>query len=110
VESTAWEIESRTLERVLEPFFTTKSTGQGTGLGLSVVHGIVAAHHGSITVDTSLGQGSTFHVLLPATAEPLSSPAGHEQAARVEAHGERVVYLDDDETVMLVMVRILERA
>jgi signal transduction histidine kinase len=110
VKDTGSGMDTRTLERVFEPFFTTKSTGQGTGLGLSVVHGIVAAHHGSITVETSLGEGSTFHVLLPATAEPLALPAGHEQAARVEAHGERVVYLDDDETVMLVMVRILERA
>ena len=99
-----------TLERVFEPFFTTKSTGQGTGLGLSVVHGIVAAHHGSITVDTLLGEGSTFHVLLPANSEPLALPADHERAALAEAHGEHVVYLDDDEPVMLVMVRILERA
>ncbi len=103
-------MDARTLERVFEPFFTTKSTGQGTGLGLSVVHGIVTAHHGSIAVDTGLGEGSTFHVLLPATSEPLSLPAIHERAALVEAHGEHVIYLDDDETVMLVMVRILERA
>jgi len=103
-------MDVRTLERVFEPFFTTKSTGQGTGLGLSVVHGIVSAHHGSITVDTLLGQGSTFHVHLPATAKPLALPASHEQATLTEAHGEHVVYLDDDETVTLVMVRILERA
>jgi signal transduction histidine kinase len=110
VKDTGSGMDMRTLERVFEPFFTTKSTGQGTGLGLSVVHGIVVAHHGSITVDTMLGQGSTFHVLLPATSGPLSLPASSDLAASVEAHGEHVVYLDDDETVMLVMVRILERA
>jgi signal transduction histidine kinase len=110
VKDTGSGMDVRTLERVFEPFFTTKSTGQGTGLGLSVVHGIVAAHHGSITVDTLLGEGSTFHVLLPANSEPLALPAEHERAALAEAHGEHVVYLDDDETVMLVMVRILERA
>ncbi|MFL6626222.1 MAG: response regulator [Vitreoscilla sp.] len=110
VKDTGSGMDARTLERVFEPFFTTKSTGQGTGLGLSVVHGIVAAHHGSITVDTLPGEGSTFHVLLPATSEPLPLPASHERAAMVAAHGEHVVYLDDDETVMLVMVRILERA
>jgi len=103
-------MDARTLERVFEPFFTTKSTGQGTGLGLSVVHGIVATHHGSITVDTLPGVGSTFHVLLPAASAPLALPARHEQAALVQGHGEHVVYLDDDETVMLVMARILERA
>jgi signal transduction histidine kinase len=110
VKDTGSGMDARTLERVFEPFFTTKSTGQGTGLGLSVVHGIVAAHHGSITVETSPGEGSTFHVLLPATSKPLPLPAGRMQAAPMEAHGEHVVYLDDDETVMLVMVRILERA
>ena len=110
VRDTGSGMDARTLERVFEPFFTTKSTGQGTGLGLSVVHGIVAAHHGSITVDTLVGEGSTFHVLLPANSEPLALPADRERAALVEAHGEHVVYLDDDETVMLVMVRILERA
>jgi signal transduction histidine kinase len=109
VKDTGSGMDPRTLERVFEPFFTTKSTGQGTGLGLSVVHGIVAAHHGHITVDTGVGKGSTFHVLLPATSEPLAQPASHERAAPVEAHGEHVIYLDDDETVMLVMVRILER-
>lgn len=110
VKDTGSGMDARTLERVFEPFFTTKSTGQGTGLGLSVVHGIVAAHHGSITVDTVLGEGSTFHVRLPATSKPQSLPASHERAALVEAHGEHVIYLDDDATVMLVMVRILERA
>ncbi|MEP6502517.1 MAG: response regulator [Betaproteobacteria bacterium] len=110
VKDTGAGMDARTLERVFEPFFTTKATGEGTGLGLSVVHGIVAAHHGDITVDTQLGEGSTFHVHLPATSEPLALPTVHERAALVAAHGEHVVYLDDDETVMLVMVRILERA
>ena len=110
VKDTGSGMDVRTLERVFEPFFTTKSTGQGTGLGLSVVHGIVAAHHGSITVDTLPGEGSTFHVLLPATSQSLSLPTGDERVAPVQAHGEHVVYLDDDATVMLVMVRILERA
>jgi len=103
-------MDPRTLERVFEPFFTTKSIGQGTGLGLSVVHGIVAAHHGSISVDTVPDGGSTFHVLLPATPGPSALPADHGRTVPVKAHGEHVVYLDDDETVMLVMVRILERA
>jgi len=110
VQDTGSGMDLRTLERLFEPFFTTKPTGQGTGLGLSVVHGIVEAHHGSITVDTLLGRGSTFHVHLPAASEPLALPPHDMQAALMEAHGEHVVYLDDDETVMLVMVRILERA
>ncbi|MEO6278014.1 response regulator [Roseateles sp.] len=111
VQDTGTGMGAPTLERIFEPFFTTKSAGQGTGLGLSVVHGIVVSHHGSITVDSQPGAGSTFHVLLPATASPLMMQPAAEHAAPLEAaRGEHVVYLDDDETVMLVMVRTLERA
>ncbi|WP_077034388.1 response regulator [Pelomonas sp. KK5] len=111
VKDTGSGMDASTVQRVFEPFFTTKSAGQGTGLGLSVVHGIVASHHGSITVDSQPGMGSTFHVHLPA----ISSPPALQVVARAvvparAAGGEHVVYLDDDETVMLVMVRILEKA
>jgi len=111
VKDTGSGMDPSTLERVFEPFFTTKSAGQGTGLGLSVVHGIVASHHGSITVDSQVGEGSTFHVLLPATSPSPTLLLAAEPVAPVQAaRGEHVVYLDDDETVMVVMVRILEKA
>jgi signal transduction histidine kinase len=111
VTDTGSGMDQLTLERVFEPFFTTKSAGQGTGLGLSVVHGIVATHHGGITVDSQVGQGSTFHIHLPAASAPPALLRPAELVAPVQAaHGEHVVYLDDDETVMLIMVRTLERA
>lgn len=110
VKDTGIGMDAATLARIFEPFFTTKSVSQGTGLGLSVVHGIVTAHQGSIAVDSTPGQGSTFHVYLPATAATPAATVIQRPQAPLQGQGEHVVYLDDDETVMLVIERILARA
>ncbi|HEX2010487.1 MAG TPA: response regulator, partial [Roseateles sp.] len=98
-------------ERIFEPFFTTKPVGRGTGLGLSVVHGILAAHHGAIDVESEPGQGSAFHMYFPCVEQQADATIA--QAAAPEAimgHGEHVLYVDDDETMILVVERILQRA
>jgi PAS domain S-box-containing protein len=63
------------LARIYEPFFTTKAVGHGTGLGLSVVHGMIADHGGTIHVESTLGQGTTFTIYLPRLVEPRTEEA-----------------------------------
>jgi two-component system NtrC family sensor kinase len=69
-------IPKANLQRIFDPFFTSKEMGKGTGLGLSVSHGIVSAHGGTIKVESTLGEGSTFHVCLP-----VDPPAGDTESA-----------------------------
>ena len=66
-------MDSATAERIFEPFFTTRKVGRGTGLGLSVVHGIVEAFNATILVDTMAGADSTFRVFFPIGGAPLPS-------------------------------------
>ncbi len=105
-------MDSAIRERLFDPFFTTKPVGQGTGLGLSVAHGIVRGHGGSISVDTAPGQGSTFHVRLPLAeaAAALQPDAGGPAAAPAPGIGRHVLVLDDDEVMALTAQALLERA
>jgi signal transduction histidine kinase len=67
VEDTGTGMEGEVLKKIYTPFFTTKDVGQGTGLGLPVVHGIVTSHGGSINVESNVNQGSRFEIQLPLT-------------------------------------------
>ncbi len=107
-------MDPATRARIFEPFFTTKPVGQGTGLGLSVVHGIVAAHSGAITVDSAPGQGSTFHMYLPlcdlqSPAAPFGRGTPQRQSVQRQGQGEHVLYVDDDEVMVLLAERLLRR-
>ena len=107
-------MDAATRARIFEPFFTTKPVGHGTGLGLSVVHGIVSSHHGAISVDSEPGRGSTFHLYLPLVESDAPAAASAEAAApapvAAPGHGAHVLYIDDDETMVVMVERILERA
>jgi PAS domain S-box-containing protein len=96
------------IDRIFEPFFTTKPRGQGTGLGLSVVHGIVKAHHGAITVESARGEGTTFKVLLPAVEgkRPVTLPAA---PSVPQGRGQSILYVDDEEPLVFLITRVLER-
>lgn len=87
--------------RAFEPFFTTKPAGSGTGLGLSVVHGIVRDHGGALEVTTAVGAGTTIAVYLPL------APARPPTAAAAPGRGERVVVVDDNAAITDLTVRQL---
>jgi len=73
VSDTGHGMDEQTVARIFEPFFTTKQVGHGTGLGLAVAHGIITDHQGGIAVESRPGQGSTFHLCIPALAESAES-------------------------------------
>jgi PAS domain S-box-containing protein len=109
-------MDAATRERIFEPFFTTKPLGVGTGLGLSVVHGIVQGHEGAITVDSAPGKGTTFHLYLPAAdrllaaaLSPAEGASASAAAAAPRGRGQHVLYLDDDEALVSLVSRLLDR-
>ncbi|NWH03513.1 PAS domain-containing hybrid sensor histidine kinase/response regulator [Desulfobacter latus] len=85
------------LEKIFDPYFTTKDVDEGSGLGLSVVHGIVQNHNGSITCDSIKGRGTTFTILLPAHDGPVEAQS--EQNTTLPGRGERILYVDDEPSI-----------
>jgi PAS domain S-box-containing protein len=98
-----------TLQRIFDPFFTTKATGQGTGLGLSVVHGIIASHRGIMKVYSELGKGTTFLLYFPAVAEEVAVAAPAPAAKASNGNGERVLFVDDESVLLFVGTMTLEQ-
>lgn len=98
-------MDQQTMDRIFDPFFTTKAKGQGTGLGLSVSHGIIQQHGGSITVSSNPGEGSHFRIFLP-TIAPEEEPVPDSTPAPLPLGTERIVLVDDEN----FLVDIVERA
>jgi PAS domain S-box-containing protein len=102
-------MSDETKSRLFEPFFTTKPRGQGTGLGLATVYGIVMQNGGAIRVDSELGRGAVFTVYLPSETGPVQPVERHVESQRV--HGAASVLLVEDEQAVRELVRIiLERS
>jgi PAS domain S-box-containing protein len=95
------------LEHAFEPFFTTKGPGEGTGLGLSVVHGIVTAHGGAIVIDSAPGRGTAITIDLPAHAAGAGEPAPRDRG-EAERGRIRILFVEDEETLATMQRRQLE--
>lgn len=110
VTDTGTGIDPETQQHIFEPFYTTKKTGMGTGLGLSVTYGVVKEHKGWITVFSKLGQGTTFDVYLPALHEKTIKSKEKEKNHPQDllGKGERILVVDDDKIIKDLITKTLK--
>jgi len=102
-------MDAATLQRIFDPFFTTKAVGEGTGLGLAVVDGIVKRAGGAITVYSEPGRGCAFRLYFPAAALEASVSIEPPPTAWRNGAGQRILYLDDEASLVLIGKAMLER-
>jgi len=106
ISDTGHGIKPEILDRIYEPFFTTKEASEGTGMGLAVVHGIVTSHGGHISVYSRPGAGTTFSILLPTTVEVI-----HKKKTRkkeIPGGSESILLVEDDGPLATAMEKLLE--
>jgi CheY-like chemotaxis protein/anti-sigma regulatory factor (Ser/Thr protein kinase) len=112
VKDTGAGMDADTAKRIYEPFFTTKPMGQGTGLGLSVVHGVMRTHEGTVEVQSAPGKGSVFTLSFPVSNEAPLSITMLEPRVKVSANfgrGKHIMYVDDDEALLFLVKRALTK-
>jgi PAS domain S-box-containing protein len=110
VADTGGGMDAATLARIFEPFFTTKEPGQGTGLGLASVYGIIKSHAGSITVESALLQGTTFTLYLPATDLPaVALEVKAQTEALIQPGTGTILVVDDEEIILEIFAGLLQR-
>ncbi len=101
-------MDEETKNKIFEPYFSTKEAGDGTGLGLAVVHGIVKSHNGAITLYSEPGQGTTFHIYFPkATEEPIQLTESHKEP--LTGGSERIMLVDDEKDILVSTQEALEK-
>jgi PAS domain S-box-containing protein len=107
VRDTGTGIDHEIKDRIFDPYFTTKEVGKGTGIGLSVVHGIVKSHNGAISVDSKFGEGTTFSILFPIAEEEAVTET--EPADKFPTGNEKILIVDDEESMVDIGRGRLER-
>jgi PAS domain S-box-containing protein len=107
VSDTGHGISTDNLDRIFDPYFSTKEVGKGSGLGLAIVHGIVKRHNGMITVESKPAEGTTFNVFFPKTGEEEQQTI--KEIDSLPTGNERILLVDDDESVVNVIKQLLEQ-
>ena len=107
VKDTGHGMSPDVLNRIFDPFFTTKEKGEGTGMGLSVVHGIVKSHDGDVVVHSEPGKGTTFNIYFPAIEKEEIQEIG--AVLPLPVGNERILFIDDEPTLVHIGKQILER-
>jgi PAS domain S-box-containing protein len=106
-------MDRSTLQRIFEPFYSTKGPDIGSGLGLSVVYGIVKEHGGAVDVDSAPGRGTEFRIYFPVAAEAVSETTAEAvrgvATAAAQGRGERLLFVDDEEDLVLLSKNLLQK-
>jgi hypothetical protein len=110
VADTGTGMDAATIERVFEPFFSTKPRGRGTGLGLATVYGVVSGMGGIIDINSAVGVGTTMNVLLPVAGKAVATVPGPSPSAEdARGNGEAILLVEDEESMRAMAARILSR-
>ena len=107
ITDTGHGIEPHIQDKIFDPFFTTRKNSGGTGLGLSVVHGIIKSHDGEITVTSTPGQGTTFYIYLPVITEHANVTPASIKPAYLPSGNEHILLVDDEPLLVNILHRLL---
>lgn len=107
VEDSGGGIDHNIVDKIYDPYFTTKESGKGTGMGLAIVYGIIQGHNGAIRVISKPGVGTAFHVFIPISSEQLEKQ--EESSGEIVQGNERILLVDDDTGLLFMAKTLLER-